>query len=116
MAGGSDPLRNSRSAKAERLVMPPVDSRGEAMRRLQIGVVGLAAMLLMVALANVVTERAKQSDAGTVAESVDAQAAPGEQANEGPLVDAGVLPNLPSEKDDDAAEPSGRMQGNARTR
>ena len=65
------------------------------MKRLQIGLLGLAAMLLMVALANIVMERAKLSDAAVVPESVDKRAAATGEPLKDPLVDAGVVPELP---------------------
>lgn len=68
------------------------------MQRLQIGGAGLAAMMLMIALAQVVIDRAKQTDASTVPESA-ATVAPGPQPapKTDPLADAGVVPDMPSE-------------------
>lgn len=71
-------------------------ARAEAMKRLQIGLLGLAAMLLMVALANIVMERAQQSDALAVPEAVDSSAMSDQEPLKDPLVDAGVVPELPS--------------------
>lgn len=75
--------------------MPLGGTRAEAMKRLQIGLLGLAAMLLMVALANIVMERAKQSDASVVPEAVDTVTEAGGGQLKDPLVDAGVVPELP---------------------
>lgn len=82
----------------EPLPMPLGGTRAEAMKRLQIGLLGLAAMLLMVALANIVMERAKQSDAVAVPEAVDPAAKAAGEPLKDPLVDAGVVPELPSAK------------------
>lgn len=81
----------------EVLPAPLGGTRAEAMQRLQIGLLGLAAMLLMVALANIVMERAKLTDAAVVPESVDPSAKAGStEPVKDPLVDAGVVPEMPS--------------------
>ena len=77
--------------------------RAEAIKRLQIGLTGLAVMLLLVGLANVIKDRASQSEQAAVPE-VETQAAvtqPTPAPNKDPLADAGVVPELPS-----AASPS----------
>ena len=74
-------------------------TRSEAVRRLQIGLSGLAAMILMVALASVVLDRARQTDATTVPEAAattePVQTAPAPKGD--PLAEAGVVPDLPAE-------------------
>lgn len=83
--------------------MPLGGTRAEAVKRLQIGFLGLAAMMLMVALANIVMDRAKQNDAKAVPEAVETARQDIPQAPiKDPLVDAGVVPELPSP----AADPS----------
>lgn len=71
--------------------------RNEAVQRLQIGFFGLGAMLLIVALANIIMERAKESEAATV-QSAAAPLInippPATPLND-PLVDAGVVPDMP---------------------
>lgn len=88
--------------------MPLGGTRAEAMKRLQIGLLGLAAMLLMVALANIVMERAKQSDAAVVPEAVDPAAMDDGTPLKDPLVDAGVVPELPSAGGQPAPGESGK--------
>lgn len=71
--------------------------RAEVIQRLQIGLFGLAAMVLIVALANVIMERAKQTEATAVPEAAATTApvtATGSLSD--PLVDAGVVPDMPS--------------------
>lgn len=63
--------------------------RAQSVHRLQIGLFGLAAMLLIVGLANIIMDRARQGDA-TVAASHDA--APVATAANDPLADIGVVP------------------------
>jgi hypothetical protein len=85
-----------RVAAPQRL-MPPTarELRAQAVHRLQIGLFGLAAMLLLVGLANIIMDRARQAEAesGTVA------AGAGSESRSDPLADIGVIP---------AAEPSAK--------
>lgn len=71
---------------------PLAGTRAQAIHRLQVGISLLLGIVLIVGLANVIEERAAQSDAAAVpqvaASSAAAQPAP---AND-PLADAGVLP------------------------
>ena len=71
--------------------------RAEVVQRLQIGLFGLAARVLIVALANVIMEREKQTEATAVPEAAATTApvaATGPLSD--PLVDAGVVPDMPS--------------------
>jgi hypothetical protein len=76
--------------------VPPTtrELRAQAVHRLQVGLFGLAGMLLLVSLANVIMDRAKYIDASAVN-----TAAPTVQASEtsakDPLADMGVAPQLP---------------------
>lgn len=81
--------------------MPLGGTRGEAMQRLQIGLFGLGAVLLMVALASVVMQRANEADALAVPEAVTSVGNGNEigPAATDPLVDAGVVPDLPRTSD-----------------
>jgi hypothetical protein len=73
-------------------------TRAEAIQRLQVGLSGLGAMLLLLSLANIIQARVKDVDKGAVPETAssasDADAKP---ANKDPLVDAGVVPELPAQ-------------------
>lgn len=74
----------------------PRELRAQAVHRLQIGLFGLAGMLLIVSLANVIMDRAKQVErttAGNPAVAASPSPSPG-TAND-PLVDMGVAPELP---------------------
>lgn len=66
--------------------------RAQAVHRLQVGLFGLAGMLLLISLANVIMDRAHEADAGAVSPAASASAEP---AND-PLVDMGVAPELPA--------------------
>jgi hypothetical protein len=68
--------------------------RAQAVHRLQVGMFGLAGMLLLVSLANVIMDRAKFIDASavnTAAPMIDAS----ETSAKDPLADMGVAPQLP---------------------
>ncbi len=74
--------------------VPPTarELRGQAVQRLQVGMFGLAAMLLLVGLANIIMDRARMADeaAGGIpksAASVDGT------ATTDPLADIGVVPS-----------------------
>src|SRR3990167_8700868 len=76
---------------------PASGSRGEAVQRLQIELSGLAAMILLVGLANIIQDRARQVDEKTVPEAAVTgdQSLPSSQRD--PLADAGIVPDLPAE-------------------
>lgn len=70
-------------------------TRAEAMRRLQMGAVGVVAVLLLIGLASIVKDRATQTESTVVAEAAAATAPDTEAAVADPLAEAGVLPDLP---------------------
>jgi hypothetical protein len=84
--------------------------RAEAIRRLQIGLAGLFTMILLVSLANIIRDRAQESEDSTVPNAV-ASAETSTTPAKDPLADAGVVPELPTEP---SASPSaGAHAGNA---
>lgn len=97
----TDPLFDERD---ETNPAPLGGTREQAMQRLQIGLSGLAAMVLMVGLANIVMDRAKETDAATVPEAAATVAPTNAPKQNDPLVDAGVVPDLPANP---AATPTG---------
>jgi hypothetical protein len=78
------------------------DLRAQSVHRLQVGLFGLAAMLLLVGLANIIMDRARLVDAaGSV---VAGSARPTETPRSDPLADIGVVPAAsPSESSAPAA-------------
>jgi hypothetical protein len=94
----------------------PRELRAQAVHRLQVGRFGLAGMVLLVSLANVIMDRAKQVEgtpaAGSPAALASASASATPAASD-PLVDMGVAPGLPAGND---AKPAGQAprpaQGN----
>lgn len=68
------------------------EMRAQSIYRLQVGLFGLCAMLLIVGLANIIMDRARMSEVKEpVEEVVAADAAPKKLASE-PLADIGVVP------------------------
>jgi hypothetical protein len=87
------PPRVLESLNAPQHYVPPSvrEMRAQAVHRLQAGLFGLAAIVLVVGLANIINDRARLSDAGRVA---GAQAsAPAEEVKSDPLADIGVVPS-----------------------
>ncbi|MBA4164115.1 MAG: hypothetical protein C0510_05720 [Erythrobacter sp.] len=77
---------------------PPTDRRrAEVVHRLQIGLSGLAAMILLVGLANIIQDRARIEDSKTVPEAAVAADAGLPPPKPDPLADAGIVPDLPAE-------------------
>ncbi|MCR2834905.1 hypothetical protein [Parerythrobacter lacustris] len=71
--------------------------RSETVHRLQIGLSGIAAMVLLVALADTILARADQSEASAVPEAAaTVEPATGEAPKNDPLAEAGVVPDLPT--------------------
>lgn len=84
------------SASSALAYIPPStrELRAQAVHRLQVGMFGLAGMLLLVSLANVIMDRAKYLDDTAVNVAEPAVSASETKAND-PLVDMGVAPELP---------------------
>lgn len=89
-----------------------MDNRDDMMQRIQVGVVGLVAVLLLVSVANFVMQRASdeksaieeiQETAEGGARSLEAE--PAEPPSE-PLADLGITPAPAPEEDDEKAAPT----------
>lgn len=77
----------------QRFVPPNAQAlRAQAVQRLQVGLFGLSAMLLLVGLANIIMDRARQTEAQEAIPAVIAPAAQ-EQGASDPLADIGVVPS-----------------------
>ena len=85
-------------AQAGVVAAPLAGSRSQSIQRLQVGLFGLAAMVLLVALANIIMSNAEQNQATVVPEAVPTK--PGQRAQlkaTDPLAEAGVVPDMPAE-------------------
>ena len=92
----TDPAQLQQQPAETLPVAPLAGTRSQSMQRLQIGLFGLAAMILLVSLANIILDSAESNEARVVPE-----AAPTVNAGNGaaqvsdPLADAGVVPDMP---------------------
>jgi len=77
---------------------PLAGTRAERIQRLQIGLFGILAMVLLVGLADVVITRAEQTQANAVPEAAPTVMPSESSAPRDPLADAGVVPELPPEQ------------------
>lgn len=80
----------------------PRELRAQAVHRLQVGMFGLAGMLLLVSLANVIMDRAQSFDNAAVVDPAASASTSPASAND-PLVDMGVVPELPVNAGDKGA-------------
>jgi hypothetical protein len=78
---------------------PPATVRAEAMQRLQVGVFGIGAMVLLVGLASVIGGQAERNDQLAPPEAAPTTEPSAAPAQNNPLADAGVVPDI-------AAQPS----------
>jgi|GEM_PF-1148454 hypothetical protein len=96
---------SARDSSADGLAPPPLhhmapgsrDLRSQAVHRLQVGIFGLAAMLLLVSLASVIMQRVQTADRSAIAAepSGSASGSAGVSPANDPLVDLGVAPEVP---------------------
>ena len=106
--------RPDASQKALHFTPPTArERRAQAVHRLQVGLFGLAGMLLLVGLANIIMDRARVSEdappaaaaAAASAAKVAPEATNAESAND-PLADIGVVPDLPASSESASPGPS----------
>src|SRR5690349_6179088 len=90
-----DPLEILRSRKGENVREAPLaGTREQSIQRLQIGLFGLAAMVLLVSLANIIVTNAEQNETRVVPEAASTVAPDeAEVTASDPLADAGVVPD-----------------------
>lgn len=71
-------------------------ARSESVQRLQIGLSGLAAMILLVSLANIILDQAREAEQHAVGDdpAVPVQDTPPPPPAKDPLADAGVAPEI----------------------
>jgi hypothetical protein len=104
-----DPADTLHAVAPEEPLAPLAGTRGQSIQRLQVGLFGLAAMVLLVALANIIRNNAEQNEATVVPEA--APAAAERQETDGvsdPLADAGVVPDTPTDQPADGNAPPSR--------
>jgi len=87
---------DARLERRESVPTRPTGWRAQAVQRVQIGLIGLAAMVLLVGLANIIISNARQNQAQVVPEAAPTVAPQQTTAPvNDPLADVGVLPDIP---------------------
>lgn len=74
-------------------------TRAEAAQRLQVGLAGLGSMVLLVGLASVLGNQADRTEESSVPEAAPTTEPTEAVPQSDPLVDAGILPDVPVEQD-----------------
>src|SRR5687768_6347069 len=99
----TDPADTVRPVTEEQPLSPLAGTRSQSMQRLQVGLFGLAAMILLVSLANIILTNAAKNEARVVPEAAPTVTAQGgTEAASDPLADAGVVPDMPDEAEQEA--------------
>lgn len=89
----------SDTAESEDTPRPVGEARAEAIQRLQVGLFGIGAMVLLVGLASIIGSQADLTEDAAVPEAAPTTEPTPEPSQANPLADAGVVPDI-------AAEPS----------
>lgn len=84
-------------------VSPAGQARAEAVQRLQVGLFGIGAMVLLVGLASIIGSQADLTDDEAVPEAAPTTEPMPEPSQANPLADAGVVPDIAAEPQSDQA-------------
>lgn len=76
---------------------PPDEARAESLQRLQIGLFGIGAMVLLVGLASIIGSQAEQAEESAVPEAAPTTEPTAAAQQSNPLADAGVVPDISAE-------------------
>ena len=91
-------MPRSEEGPSEALEAAPLGgTRAEAVKRVQVGLTGIAAMVLLVGLANVIQNRARETEQLAVPEAAPTTEPIAAPQPRDPLADAGIVPDLPVE-------------------
>lgn len=82
----------------------PDRKRAEAIHRLQVGLAGIGAMVLLIGLASVIMERAQLTEAGSVPDAAATVAPNTQTPKNDPLAEAGVVPDMPAQNAPEAEQ------------
>ena len=108
MARLFDPRRKARPAKGasvaapdglsgDAITVPLGGTRTQTVQRLQVGVAGLAGTLLLIGLVDLIESRAAETERTSVPEAAATNQPTVTPTRSDPLVDAGVVPDLPAD-------------------
>ncbi len=92
----------------EPVVSPLAGTRAQRIQRLQVGLFGLAAMVMVLGLADIIMSTAENNQIATIEElpPVSAKDVPPPTPQRDPLAEAGVVPELPAEPEAGASQPA----------
>jgi hypothetical protein len=76
---------------------PAAEARAEAIQRLQVGLFGIGAMVLLVGLASIIGSQADLADEAAVPEAAPTTEPSPTPSQANPLADAGVVPDIAAE-------------------
>ncbi len=79
-------------------------TRAEAMQRLQVGLTGLSAMILVIGLASVIGGQADIAEEAAVPDAAPTTEPTAAPPQRDPLADAGVVPDIPPQTEEPAPE------------
>lgn len=85
-------------------------TNAQAMQRLQVGLTGLAAMVLLVGLASIIGTQADRTQENAVPEAAPTTEPTEAAPQRDPLADAGIVPDLPAESTP-SPSPTGEAAG-----
>ena len=77
--------------------VPLAGTRAQSMQRLQIGIGGVVMMVMLVGLASLIQDRTREVDAASVPGAAPTTEPTVAAPQQDPLVDAGVVPDLPEQ-------------------
>lgn len=102
-----DPVRFRPQADESKLAPAPlVGTRSQSMQRLQVGLFGLATMVLLVGLANIILDNAREAEALVVPEAAPTVIPPAIEPAADPLAEAGVVPDTPAAEETTPSAPA----------
>ena len=104
-ARGQSSGDNGESA-SEAVAAPLGGTRAQAMQRLQVGLAGIAVMVLVIGLATIFTQRAADVEELAVPDAAPTTEPIEEAQQNDPLADAGVVPDLPAETEVEVQDPA----------
>lgn len=97
MNARSEPSRPARLGEPAQtdLSAPLGGTRAQAMHRLQIGIAGVLGILVLIGLVSAIENRAQQTEARSVPEAASTAVPSDASRRSDPLVEAGIVPDLP---------------------
>ena len=98
----------------ERMEGGPLDgTRSEMVQRLQVGFGGILAIVILVGLASIIETRLRESEAAAVPEAAATDAPQATPTAADPLVDAGIVPDLPAASEAETSKAPSPAQSGA---